>query len=419
MQHTSRLRLTACCALLAACTGAAAETSPYYIGVSQTFTQRDNLFLLQDGEPVPDGASRSDLQSITSLLAGFDQPLGRGRVFGQGTVSANKFNDNSQLDSSSYSLSAGLDWESIERLSGSVKLGSGRNLRFDSVGRDNQRRAVRNVETTRDLQTIVRLGLITRLTAEAALSRGEIDYSRPESAYRQYRQNAGSLGLRYRPGGATTFGVGVRRTDSEYPQYFGPNDPDRFSRNDLDFNTDWAPGGNSSVNARLSYGKTSYDRAPSRNNTGVTGGITWTWQATGKLTLTSGLYRDTGQDSQFFTTRFLTGTRESLSAVSRSNTSLRTRADYALSPKISLSATAALAERELSNTLPDVLGNLVTQAGRDKEANATLGARWLPTRSVQLGCDVTYDRRSYNKNSALNSPFTASSYGCFGQFTLQ
>ncbi len=55
--------------------------------------------------------------------------------------------------------------------------------------------------------------------------------------------------------------------------------------------------------------------------------------------------------------------------------------------------------------------------GREKVTQLTLGARWTPLRSTQLGCDLnTQDRRA---EGALVVNLRGTQFSCFGQFTLQ
>jgi len=65
-----------------------AQDDPYYIGASQVFTWESNVFRVAEGQP-----ESKDTYSTTALLAGVNQPFGRG-------------------------VDVGLDWETIESLSG-------------------------------------------------------------------------------------------------------------------------------------------------------------------------------------------------------------------------------------------------------------------------------------------------------------
>ena len=117
-RHSLRLLLAPCLAL--ACTAAMAQSSPYYIGVAQTLAHNSNLVALRDNQPVPAGLSKSDTVSSTALVAGIDQPFGRQRLTGTANLSSNRYSRNSEFNSSGYALRLGLDWQTIERLSGRV-----------------------------------------------------------------------------------------------------------------------------------------------------------------------------------------------------------------------------------------------------------------------------------------------------------
>ena len=153
-------RLAPLCLLLF--TGAAvAQTSPWYIGASQTFTQESNLYRLADGAATPDGVSKADLISSTALLAGLDQPLGRQRVYGSATLRSSKFRDNKDLDNEGYALRAGLDWETVNRLSGTLEASAERSLARFNTDTELGVQTRRNIEDQTRLLAEARVGVVT------------------------------------------------------------------------------------------------------------------------------------------------------------------------------------------------------------------------------------------------------------------
>ncbi len=110
---------------LALAGSAAAETSPYYIGANQALAYQTNIFSSTTGE-IDSGIS------TTSVIGGFDQPIGRQRVYANGTVGYNYFANDAvrYLNNNSYGLNAGLDWQTVERLSGTVRLAANQSLAF-------------------------------------------------------------------------------------------------------------------------------------------------------------------------------------------------------------------------------------------------------------------------------------------------
>ena len=272
----ARRCVAAACVATALCSTAAAQSSPYYIGVAQTFSYESNLIRLRDGQALPAGLSKSDTVSSTALVGGIDQPIGRQRLFGSATLRSNRYSKNDTFDSQSYALSLGLDWQTIERVSGKLSAAADRAIRADL--RDQADRFIprSNTETTNQFAASVSVGVSTPLSAEAGLTRRDVKYSAPESQYREYSQSGGSLGLRYKLGGATTVGLSVRQTRTEYPRLLATQaDPrDRRTRNDLDFVVIWVPSAASSLNLRASRGKTEHEQFAERDFSATT--AAWT-----------------------------------------------------------------------------------------------------------------------------------------------
>jgi len=68
-----------------------AETSPYYIGLSESITHDSNLYRLGDGRPTPSTIqSRGDTSFATALVGGVDQQWGRQRLTGSLNLAHNR-----------------------------------------------------------------------------------------------------------------------------------------------------------------------------------------------------------------------------------------------------------------------------------------------------------------------------------------
>ena len=65
-------------------------SSPYSIGVAQTFSHESNLLLVRDGQVAPQGFSAGDTVSSTALVAGVDQSFGRQRLSGSAVLRADQ-----------------------------------------------------------------------------------------------------------------------------------------------------------------------------------------------------------------------------------------------------------------------------------------------------------------------------------------
>jgi hypothetical protein len=381
--------------------------SPYYLGASQAFEWDSNLFR------VPDNAAKTeDVISITSLLAGFNRPLGRQRFFGDGVVQYNRYDKSNQLDGTGYGVNVGWDWETIERLSGTLSYTA------------NQRQAAFGVEapvitTTRNTERTQQFlargqlgGTASLLSLETIYVHRRLDYSAVEFASQEFDQDSLSLGVLYRPSGILTLGIAGRGTRGRYPA--GSAVPplgqeDKFDRKDVDLTAVWVPTGLSKISGRLSYSKEDHDRNDARDFSGVTGALTWEWKPTGKLTFFTDFLRDTGSESTFQTVRAANATATTVGNTSQVSNAIQVRGLWDFSAKIQFEASARYMERDLVTTAP-------AASGTDKTANALIGARWTPTRNWMLGCNVRYEKHG---GASLVSPaYDANVVGCSAQFLL-
>lgn len=396
---------------------ALAQTSPWYIGAAQTFTHESNIYRLADGAATPPGVSKSDLISSTALLAGLDQPIGRQRVYGNATLRASKFKDNSVLDNEGYALRAGVDWSTIERLSGNVDLSANRSLARFNTDTEIGLLTSKNIENTNRLAATVRVGVVTEYTAEASLEHRQVDYSAAEYAARENRQTTGTIGLRWRPSGSNVFGLGLRHTSGKYPRFrdLGNGDyaADAYTRTGVDLSAGLEVGGASRIDTRVTLGRTRYDEATQRGFSGVTGFAAWTWLPGAKLKLVTRLARDDGQNSYFSGNPFIDGVID----YSRTTTTLSLNADYEATAKIRLKAGLSVARRDLVQTLPPDALFGADASGRDTSTELTLGATWEPTRSLVFGCDLGVEKRSASGD--LSQPYGANRVGCYGQVFLR
>jgi hypothetical protein len=395
------------------------EPNPWYLGASQTLTQQSNLFRIGRNvagaeQTLPAGVSKSDLVSTTALVGGIDQPIGRQRLYGSINLADNRYRHNSQLNTPSHNLNLALDWSTVERLSGSLGYADNkRQVQFNTLNSASSVETRRNIVDTRRVNAVARLGLVTKLTAEAQWAHERVDYSAPEYAFREYRQDSLSLGLNYKPSGLLALGAALRQTRGEYP-LFSALGADRFTRDDLDLSANWQPSQVSQFSARLSATRTRYEQDSLRNSSGPTGYLSWNWQPTGKLRLRADLARDFGQSAYAADFGALgTGVID----YSTTRTTWRLRVDQDISAKIALSAALTQVHRALVNTAATTAATLGVVRGSDDTVSVSLGARWTPTRNILLSCDLNHDQR--RTNTALSTRMSAAVFGCSGQLTLQ
>ncbi len=376
--------------------------SPYYLGVSAGYNHASNVYRQSSNE-------NSDNITNYSLLAGLDQPIGRQRLFGDVTVQRSSYQSNSQLNNTGYSIKGGLDWATIERLSGRLLVNNRRSLAdYNSSANGITPTFAKNIEDNRQVQAIVRLGLVTAFSAEALAEHRSRSFSAREYNRSEYTQDIGSLGVYYRPSSAWKFGIAGRYTKGRTPYFFEPVDApaieDKYTRKDIDFTAFWAPRGDSTLDLRLSNSRTSHSATGQSNLSGATGSLVWNWMPGGRWSLNTRVARDSGVETYYLG---IAGLNSDLNQVVRS---LQTQLNYELTGKLILTGGLSFSNVERSDEL------VLASNSRDRNRSANIGLRWLATRSIELGCNYNQQQRS---SSVANYEFDAKTYGCYVQGTLR
>jgi len=373
---------------------ALAESNPYYFGGLLAYNQISNVFRQATGP-------NSDRLATTSLLAGLDEKLGRQRLFVDTSLQSNRYRSNTALNNQGYSLKAGLEWATLERLSGVVDVNASNALADYNVGSNLIPIFKRNIERNRQYHGLFRLGLVTRYSLEANLMRRERNFSAAEYAQFESRQDSASLGLSYKPSATVALGLAARHTAGVFPNYpllfagiLVGSAEDKFQRDDIDLTAEFAASGASKVAARLSRGKSSHSLSYERNFSGITGVINWTWQPSAKFNLSTQLSHDTGQET------LVAGLNQN-----RIVSALQTTANYDLTGKVMLNAGATISRGDY--TYPNI-----NSSNFDNITSVNLGARWAYSRGLTFGCQGKHSSRS---NSTPQYGFSAGSYGCYAQ----
>ncbi|MGA1326587.1 MAG: hypothetical protein ACO305_08180 [Rubrivivax sp.] len=383
---------------------ASAQDRPWTATVTQSLEHDTNLYRLPSGTSPGAGLGRSDTVSTTTLAGGVDTTFSRQRLSADAALDIVRHADNSALDHEGHALSAAWDWATAHRLSGRVQAGHARSLRpYDAAVAAGA--TARNLETVADASATARLGVVTRLTAEATLATRSVDYSSAASAASELRADTAALGARWQQTGATTLGAAWRHTRGRYPA-----DGERYRSHALDLSAEITPSGASEVYLRLSPERTRYDVARERNFSGLTGAARWRWQAGGRLTLTLSGVRELGQDA--YTERYGGADRPPAGAAvddSRVLDRLTLQAEHRLSARVALRASAETTRRDLVTRT--VAGGTVTLSeGRDRTDRLAVGLRWSAARALELGCDLAREQR--RAGAALGSDWGATTLGC-------
>lgn len=411
MKNDNRQRVCFAVAVLALghVSVASAEANPYYIGAAQALTREINVFKLAEGLP-----ETNDTYSTTSVFAGIDQPISRQRIFLDAAARYNKYRHNDQLDNTGFSLDAGIDWETVESLSGRIGYTGRQSLaRFGAD--QGPVLTSKNLERTQEFVARGQYGGASLLSLEASYVHRQLEYTAAQYDFLEFKQDAARLGLLYRPDVSLTLGLGGRRTNGKYPFAVqtapGQFQADDYSRNDVDLTATWVVTGQSTVRARLSYTKETHEAVATRDVAQTTGALRWDFKPTGKLAFTGELIRDTGAETAF---AGLAGAgAAAVGNSSQLSNSALLRLGYEVSAKIQFELNGRYVQRDLINTQ----GGALPASGSDRYTEAKVGLNWTPTRSLLFGCSVGQEER--RSDSALSYSYSASVVSCLGQVKLQ
>ena len=396
--------------LLAGGAHAQSGDRPWYVGFYQDIGYQSNVLKSS-------GAEDNDITSTTALRGGLNLNFGRQRAFANAALTHTRYNDLKARNNNGYSLGAGLDWSTIERLSGNVLFSANRGQSDFNPG-GIVPVTISNIERSEDLSAKVRLGVVTMLGFEATGGYRRVSFSAPEYASREYTQDRGSFGVTYRPSGILSLGTGISGDRTRYgAPAFGQPVADRSERRDLYLSATWVPTGASTFNGRVAASKIEYNRASAADFKGLTGYVNWAWKPTGLLSINTTLSRDSGQESGFLrstpTLRFgalgfeLVDT--TASDFSQITNTLSVNAAYELTGKIMLDAGLAYARRNL-------VDGFTGAEGRDNTTTLSLGGKWAATRTVSAGCRASHRTRS--ARGAGSQDYKSDTFSCFGQVTL-
>ena len=404
--------LAALAALAASGSARADEPSPYYIGATQSLTHDSNVYRLSNGS--------SDTYASTGLVGGFDQAIGRQRIYATANVRDNYYQREKTLNNISYGLSAGWELQTINRLSGGITVDTNQALASYDNNSQAQPNTKRNILKTQQLGARVRWGGDAALSLDGAYSRSHVNYS--ETPTSESTQDSISLGGSYRVGPTLRVGSDVRLSRS-----VSPNGaliaPGVFAENttngrNLDFNANWQYSAQSGVNGRLSWTKQTNSGSSELDFSGLTGGVAATYAATAKVSFNASLNRDAGTNSSFFNLANPNAGQpvRGLSENSQTTDSLSVGASYAATAKIGVNA--GLNYRRSKVVDQTVLaGAVVGNEHTDRTRSASLGANYAIARNWSLACNLAYVSRDVG--GALPYAYSANTVGCTAQFTLR
>lgn len=381
-----------------------AEASPYALTVSQSVRHDSNVLRLTGQQTAPNGLSRGDTVSTTSLVASLDQPISRQRLLAMADLDLNRYSKNSSYNDLGYALMVGADWDTINRLSGQLRASAERVTRPDLRDQGNGVITSDNAQSTRRFSANVVYGGRARLALEAGVAHRQLSYSASSSRFRNLDENVVHAAVRHQFSAGLNAGVLLRETRSNYPFLLSslPDSRDRRRRTDIGVTTNWIPTATSRVQAQLAHSQVRHEQRNSRDYTAPTGALSWVYTPGGRWRLEARLAREAGQEEL----------STSSTALSRTSDTASLRGEYQITGKTTLNAGMRWARRDLQGGTNNV-------SGSDTGHGLNLGVVWQASRGISVGCELTREQRGRNSSGLVDESFNANGFGCTASLTLR
>lgn len=394
------------------------EGKPYFLRASQGLAHDDNIFRVAD-----ERGTKSDWISSTALIAGFSQPFGRQRGYGNATLRGNAYRDQSQLNNLGYDLGLGLDWSTIERLSGDVTINASQSLAsFADYGSADRESLGKNQELSQRYAAHAQYGITAVWALTGLLEYERIDFTADEFANRERTALIFGGGVRYRPSGIWAFGLGARRIDGSYPQSAVRNGvavADDYTSDNIDLTARLFATGLSTFAARVSFTDEKHDLSSARDFRGVTGSLEWDYQVTGKVNVGLSLSRDTGSTTNSTT---ISGVNTFLTDANLTNR-VGVRSTWNATGKIRVTAAAAYWRDSFDDQFTEIIDGGAVIGVRDESANSyslDLRVNYQATRTLGFLCGGRYeDRGSSGRNVNTLNGFTSTTLFCNATLALR
>lgn len=396
-----RFAALACPLVLGVMSGSAhADLSPYSFTASETIEHDSNLFRTDASTGV---AERAAWLSVTEFRAALDQELGREKLVGALAFDLNRYEGKglSSLNSNGYQGNLELDWSTIGDLSGAFGADSSRRQYFYGLNGPTVSTS-RNLQTDNHVFARAQVGGMGRWTVQGGVDANERKYSLESFNVNEERQWGANGGVHYSTSPDLSFGVTTRYTHGTYPNLLLLNgDHDEFSLRSVNLDTNWQASGNSSLQAEVGY-SSNHDSGESDRNF-VNGSLTWNWTPPSHFSVTVNLARDSNSDTG--TAPGGAGTTSGVLGRSINDTA-RLNVSYSLTSKVNLLAGAQFTKRDYASGTVFVSGgnNILFPGGTNRTLQFNLSANYQPSRTTQLGCGFTRERRTADSQLALYAP---------------
>jgi putative beta-barrel porin BBP2 len=393
-----------CLCLLAG--NARAELEPFSFGASETIQHESNILHTLDVD------RRADWLSTTEFRAALDQAISRERLKASASVDLARYGQaDRHRDSVGYAAAGEFDWETVGDLSGAIGADSRRHQYLYGLD-EGPASTSRNLQTDNHAFARVRLGGLARWSIFSGFDASQRKYSDPTFDFNETQQWAVSAGTDYSTSPDLSFGLQGRYVRGKYPKLTA--DLDSFSIKTVGAHTRWVASGNTSLDANVGYTQQRTDGEPDLRY--VNGGLNLHWAPPSHFEVTLGASRDSDTNAGIPPT--VVNTSNGVSGRSL-NTAAHLDVAYELTAKVKLDVDAQYIHRKYVDALvpkPFIFGDeypFEHVTGTTNTTRFTLGATYMPTRTITTGCSVSREVHASEQSVRdVAGPYTDNTVQC-------
>lgn len=355
----------------------AEEPETLAISVSQALVYEGNLFRLPDDFPVPDDAARHDVLSRTEVGLAFDRTYSRQRLRAEVGVTEARYEANDHLDHTAPEAGLRWDWELGRRWNGVVAFDYDESLvDFDHLFLDTRR----NIHRFRRAEAGANYRWHPSWQAGVTLSHVRSEYRDNAFPLSEFDTETADVGLEYLPRSGSRLRLGLRHTDGEFPNHPAEAGSLRhYTEREPKLSADWQLTGAVRLEGHVGYTRRTYDLAPDRDFSGVTGALAADWIATDKLAINVALRRRIDAEADVVATNAVT----ELVAV---------KPRWAVTEKFTMTAEGQVLRRDFRGG-PAPGADPGTAAQDHTSYRYGMGLAYQPVRAVTLGASVLRHER--------------------------
>ncbi|MDO9599627.1 MAG: outer membrane beta-barrel protein [Azoarcus sp.] len=344
--------------------------------VSQAAYYESNLYKLADGAQAP-GGKRHDRIAITGLGAAFDRVYSRQRLRAALDVKHASYAIHDYLDYTAPDARLAWDWQVGNHFSGLLS--------------HDYRESLAGFEDVVGVQQTILLYSRTGASANYWWHPNWAAGLGVSSARSRYKDDARptseldardlDFNLTYRPASGNTVVLTLRQTDGRYPGRPAVAGSIRdYQQRDYRLRGEWRLTGATVISGYLGHTGRSYDLAPNRDFSGVTGRLALQWVPTAKTSINVSWRRELGADQDLFNNYAVTN-------------AITLAPNWAITEKIRLGATLEYSKRDYGGD-PELGFDGTDSTGEDRTRRYGLNLQYQPMRTLQLIAGVQKVRRT-------------------------